>query len=169
MNGKPIIQTNLDRFRSLVGIVFQENLMIDGTIKENIAYGNSDIPMDQIISAAKTSQAHGFIETCPDLYETVVGEYGKNLSGGERQRIAIARAILTDPEILVLDEATSFLDLGQEEAILKGIKESRREKITMIISHRLSAVKMAERILTLDNGRLLDTNSRSLVDSISCG
>jgi len=162
LNGKPISQTDLDALRSIIGIVFQENLILDGTIRENIVYGNSSIPIDRIIEAAKTSQAHDFIETCPDLYETVVGEHGKNLSGGQRQRIAIARAILTDPEILILDEATSFLDLGQEEAIFKGIKEGRQGKITVIISHRLSAIRMAERILTLDNGRILDTNSQSL-------
>jgi ABC-type multidrug transport system fused ATPase/permease subunit len=169
LNGKPISQTNLGALRSTIGIVFQENLILDGTIKENIAYGNSGIPMSRIIAAAKTSQAHNFIETCPDLYETVVGEYGKNLSGGQKQRIAIARAILTDPEILILDEATSFLGLEQEEAILKGIKKSRRGKITLIISHRLSAIRMADRILTLDNGRILDTNLQSLVGHANYG
>jgi ABC-type multidrug transport system fused ATPase/permease subunit len=162
LNGKPVSQINLGALRSSIGIVFQENLILDGTIKENIVYGNSGIPKGRIIAAAKISRAHDFIETCPDLYETVVGENGRNLSGGQRQKIATARAILTDPEILILDEATSFLDLGQEEAILKGIKESRRGKITVIISHRLSAVRMAERILTLDNGRILDANAQSL-------
>ncbi len=169
LNGKPISQINLDTLRSSIGIVFQENLILDGTIKENIAYGNNGIPMSRIIAAAKTSQAHSFIETCPDLYETVVGECGKNLSGGERQRIAIARAIVTDPQILILDEATSFLELGQEEAILREIKEIRRGKITIIISHRLSAIRIAERILTMDNGRVLDTNFQSLINHANYG
>ena len=93
-----------------------------------------------------------------------MGERGKSLSGGERQRLAIARAIIADPEILILDEATSFLELEQEEAILKKIKETRREKITVIISHRLSAMRMAQRILTLDNGRILDTDFQYLAD-----
>jgi ATP-binding cassette subfamily B protein len=164
LNGMSICQTHLGTLRSTIGIVFQENLILHGTIKENIVYGTNDIPMDRIVAVAKTSQIHDFIETCPDLYDTVVGEYGKKLSGGQRQRIAIARALLMNPEILILDEATSSLDLGEEEAVLKGIKEARRGKITVIISHRLSAVRMAERVLTLDNGRVLDPNSQSLID-----
>ncbi|MBN1832489.1 MAG: ABC transporter ATP-binding protein [Deltaproteobacteria bacterium] len=167
LNGEPISQINLGALRSSIGIVFQENLILDSTIKENITYGNSGVSMSRIIAAAKISQAHNFIKAFPDLYDTVVGEHGKNLSGGQRQRIAIARAILTDPQILILDEATSFIELRQEEAILKRIKESRCGKITLIISHRLSAIKMAERILTLDNGRVLDTtDSQSLIGHV---
>ncbi len=162
LNGRPLRQTDLDTLRSAIGIVFQENMILNATIRENISYGSRHMPMERIIAAAKISGAHDFIETCPDLYETVIGEKGKNLSGGQRQRIAIARAVLTDPEILILDEATSFLELGQEEVILKGLKDSRHGKITMIISHRLSAVRMAERILTLDNGKILDTASQAL-------
>lgn len=163
LNGQLLNRFDLDSLRSSIGIVFQENLILNTTIKENIAYGNDGIPMEQIIKAAKISRAHDFIKTFPDQYETVVGEGGKSLSGGERQRLAIARAIIADPEILILDEATSFLEIEQEEAILHKIKETRMEKITVIISHRLSAIRTAERILTLDNGRILDTDLLSLI------
>ena len=162
VSGQPFNQSDIDSLRSSIGIVFQENLILNNTIKNNIAYGSDGIPMERIIKAAKISHAHDFIKAFPDEYETVVGEGGKSLSGGERQRIAIARTIITDPEILILDEATSFLEVEQEQAILNGIKEKRRGKITLIISHRLSAIRIAERILTLDNGRILETDLQSL-------
>lgn len=165
LNGQPLHQLDLDSLRSCVGIAFQDNLMINGSIEANISYGNEGIPMKRIIRAAKISRAHDFIKTLPDQYVTVVGEGGKKLSGGERQRLAIARAIIADPEILILDEATSFLEIEQEEAILKKIKETRRGKMTVIISHRLSAIRMTERVLTLDNGRILETGYPFLADT----
>jgi subfamily B ATP-binding cassette protein HlyB/CyaB len=139
-----------------MGIAFQENLLLNTSIRENIAYGNKNVSSEKVIQAAKTSHAHDFIKKFPRQYETIVGERGTSLSGGERQRLAIARAMIADPEILILDEATSFLEVEQEEVILKSIKELRRDKITIIISHRMSAMRMADRILTLDNGRVLD-------------
>jgi ATP-binding cassette subfamily B protein len=162
LNGLPLARIDLDSLRSSIGIAFQENLILNSTIKENIAYGNDGISMENIIRAAKISRAHDFVKSLPDQYETVVGEGGKSLSGGERQRLAIARAIITNPEILILDEATSFLEIEQEEIILQKLKETRKSKITLIISHRLSAIKMADRILTLDNGRIIETDFRYL-------
>ncbi|MBN1848228.1 MAG: ABC transporter ATP-binding protein [Deltaproteobacteria bacterium] len=154
--GQSLEQIELPSLRHSVGIAFQENLMLNNTIRENIAYGDEDLSLDSIIQAANTARAHSFIERLPHQYESLVGERGTSLSGGERQRLAIARAIITNPEILILDEATSFLEVEQEEVILKGIKKIRRNKITIIISHRLSAMEMADCILTLDNGRVLD-------------
>lgn len=158
LNGQSLHQFDLDALRSAIGIVFQENLILNDTIKNNIAYGIRDVSREQIIKATEISQAHDFIKSLPNQYETVVGEGGKSLSGGERQRLAIARAIISDPEILILDEGTSYLELEQEEAILKQIKETRKDKITIIISHRLSAINIADRIAILDNGKIIEVN-----------
>lgn len=164
LNRQLLHQIDLDSLRSSIGIAFQENPMLNVTIKENIDYGHDRIPMERVIRAAKISHSHAFIKTLPDQYDTIVGEGGKSLSGGERQRLAIARAIIDDPEILILDEGTSFLEVEQEEAILNKIKETRRGKITVIISHRLSAISLTDRILTLDNGRVLETEFQFLAD-----
>jgi ABC-type multidrug transport system fused ATPase/permease subunit len=162
LNGVAIEEYDLASLRSSIGIVFQENLILNDSIKKNIAYGNDELNTDSIIKASKTSQAHDFIRMFPDQYNTLVGEDGRSLSGGERQRIAIARAILTDPQIFIMDEGTSFLEVKQEETILKRIRETRKGKITIIISHRLSAIKFTDRILTLDNGKILETDFRTL-------
>ena len=142
--------------------MFQENLIFNDSVKYNIAYGLGDIPESKIIQAAKTSQAHEFIRAMPGQYETIIGEQGKRLSGGEKQRLAIARAMVAEPEILILDEGTSFLEVEQEKAILKRIRQMRKGKITIIISHRLSAMESVDRMLNLDNGRMIETNFRAL-------
>ncbi|MBN2123480.1 MAG: ABC transporter ATP-binding protein [Deltaproteobacteria bacterium] len=158
VNGRPLRDIPLASLRSSIGIAFQDNLILSGTIRDNIAYGDPSLPMERVVLAARISRAHDFIKDLPDLYDTPVGEVGKVLSGGERQRIAIARALVSDPQILILDEATSFLELEQEAAVLKGIKEARRDRITLVISHRLSALGATDRILTLDNGTMIDTD-----------
>jgi ABC-type multidrug transport system fused ATPase/permease subunit len=164
LNGRLIHHLNLCSLRSSMGIVFQENLILNDTIKNNIAYGNKNIPEDRIIMAAEISHAHHFIKGLPDQYETIIGEGGKSLSGGERQRLSIARAIVADPEILIMDEGTSFLEVEQERSILEKIKETRRERITIIISHRLSAMATSNRILTLDNGRIIESQFKALAE-----
>ena len=164
INNQSIHQYDLKNLRISLGIVFQENLILDDTIQNNITYGNKKIAKEKIIQAAEVSHAHDFIKVLPDQYETLVGARGKTLSGGQRQRLAIARALITDPDILVLDEGTSFLEVEQEETILKKIKEIRKNKITLIISHRLSAIRFAERILTLDNGKIITTDFQSLIN-----
>ncbi len=158
LNERPIENFNLTDLRSCIGIVFQENLILNDSIKNNITYGNRKTSFENVLKAAKISHAHGFIDRLPSRYETRVGEGGKTLSGGQRQRIAIARAIIEEPEILILDEGTSFLEMEQEQDILQKIKKARRNKITIIITHRLSAIRMTERALTLDNGRIIETN-----------
>ena len=162
LNQIPIREFDLAPLRASFGIAFQENLFINDSIGKNIAYGSDNTDMNKIVGAAKITGAHDFIKLFPDQYDTLVGEDGKSLSGGERQRIAIARAIIQDPQILILDEGTSFLEVEQEEDILKKIRETRREKITIVISHRLSAIRFTDRILTLDNGRILETDFHSL-------
>ncbi|MFC1891184.1 ABC transporter ATP-binding protein [Thermodesulfobacteriota bacterium] len=157
LNGQSKRNIDIYSIRSSISIVFQENIILNLSISENIAYGCEGASEKEIRTAAKTAGAHSFIMSLPEQYETLVGENGKSLSGGERQRIAIARAVISNPEILILDEGTAFLEVKQEEAILKRIKEARRDKITIIISHRLSALGIADRVLTLDNGNILST------------
>lgn len=162
INDRLIRQFDQDSLRANIGIVFQDNLILNDTIKNNIAYGNNDIPMDQIIEAAQIARAHDFITLLPDQYQTNLSGGGKNLSGGEKQRLAIARAVVTQPDILIFDEGTSFLEIEEEKAILEKILANRKDKITIIISHRLSAMQLADRILTLDNGRILETDFQYL-------
>lgn len=162
LNGQSIHHFDLTSLRSSIGIVFQENLILNDTIKNNIAYGMDQISMEKIIEAAEISLSHDFIQSLPHQYETIVGEAGRCLSGGERQRLSIARAMIADPEILILDEGTSFLEVEQETAILQKIREARKGRITIIISHRLSAMRTADKILTLDNGRLLEIECEAL-------
>ena len=119
LNGHALSSFDPESLRSSIGIAFQDNLILNRSIKDNIAFGEMKTPMDKIIHAAEIAHAHDFIKSLPDRYDTIVGETGKGLSGGERQRLAIARAIVNDPEILILDEGTSFLEIEQEEAILK--------------------------------------------------
>jgi len=161
-NDRPLQQFDLTRLRAAIGIVFQDNLILNHTIRQNIAYGHPNLTDREILRAAKLAGAHNFIRHLPARYDAVVGESGRNLSGGERQRIAIARALVTNPDLLILDEGTSFLEVDQEEMILQKIKAHRQDKITIIISHRLSAMQMVDRILTLDNGRVVETDFRSL-------
>jgi len=166
VNGRSILSMNLTHLRSSCGIVFQENLILNDTIRANITYGDADLSDSQVLKAAELSGAHAFIKTLPDRYETIVGEKGRRLSGGQRQRLAIARAIVSDPEILILDEGTSFLEVEQEAAILHNLKQYRCEKTTIIVSHRLSAMKMTDRQLMLDNGRELEAKFRSMNNAI---
>jgi len=163
VNDQLIQHFNLHSLRSAIGIVFQENLILNDTIKNNIIYGiNHNVSQEQVESAAKIAQVDEFSESLPDQYGTMIGEGGRSLSGGERQRISIARAIIADPEILILDEGTAFLELDQEKRILQNLKELRRGRITVIISHRLSAIKAADRILVIDNGRLVESDLKSI-------
>ncbi len=162
LNGRSIQQFDLTALRASIGIVFQENLILNDTLRNNIAYGSRSLSDVHIIRAAKLSGAHDFIKLLPHRYETMVGEGGRLLSGGQRQRLSIARAIVSAPEILILDEGTSFLEVEQEATILQNIKEHRVNRITVIVSHRLSAMKIADRILTIDNGRVIETDFQAL-------
>lgn len=166
INGESLHEMDPYSLRSAMGIVFQENLILPDTIYNNIGYGNRTMSETAIIAVARISQIHDFIQSLPHQYETMIGEGGKGFSGGQRQRLAIARALVSDPEILILDEATSFIEVDQEMKILQKIKETRKEKITVIISHRLSAIQLSDRILTLDNGVLIEIDFKSLVKTL---
>jgi ATP-binding cassette, subfamily B, bacterial MsbA len=142
--------------REQVGIVPQETLLFGGSIRENILYGRLNATEEEIISAAKSANAHDFIMDLPDKYETVVGERGMRLSGGQRQRVAIARAILKDPRILLLDEATSSLDNESEHLVQEALGRLMQNRTTVIIAHRLSTIRIAHRIAVLDKGAIVE-------------
>lgn len=142
--------------RRQIGMVLQDNFLFSGAIRENIALGSNDAPMQDVITAAMLAGAHEFISELPMGYETVIGERGMSLSGGQRQRIAIARALYTKPKILVLDEATSALDTESEKIIQQNLENILRDRTTIIIAHRLSTVRNADVIVVLDKGLIME-------------
>jgi subfamily B ATP-binding cassette protein MsbA len=147
----------LASLRSLTGIVSQDTVLFNDTVRNNIAYGAADKFSDeQIVSAARAANAHGFISELPKGYDTVLGERGTRLSGGQRQRIAIARALLIDPPILILDEATSALDTESERLVQEAIDRLLAGRTVFVIAHRLSTVIHADQILVLDRGRIVE-------------
>lgn len=131
-------------------------MLFGGTIRENILYGRLDASEEDLIAAATAANAHDFIMSLPDRYETIVGERGIKLSGGQRQRVAIARAILKDPRILLLDEATSSLDNESEHLVQEALRRLMQKRTTLIIAHRLSTVRIAHRIAVMDQGHLVE-------------
>ncbi|MGD1984427.1 MAG: type I secretion system permease/ATPase [Chromatiaceae bacterium] len=145
--------------RRQIGVVLQENVLFHRTVRENIALADPGLPVEAIIDAAKLAGAHDFILSLPEGYDTVIGELGSNLSGGQRQRIAIARALVTDPRILILDEATSALDYESERVIQQNLSSICGGRTVFIIAHRLSAVRQADRILVVDEGRIVEEGS----------
>lgn len=142
--------------RRQIGVVLQENLLFNRSVRENIALSDPGVPLEAVIHAAELAGAHGFICELPEGYDTVVGEHGGNLSGGQRQRLAIARALLTNPRILIFDEATSALDFETERIIRDNMKAICAGRTVVIIAHRLSAVRHANRILAMDRGRIVE-------------
>lgn len=151
--------------RSQIGVVLQETFLFSGTIAENIQYSKPGAKPEEVIEAAKIANAHDFIISLPDGYDTRLEENGNNLSGGERQRIAIARAVLNDPRILILDEATASLDIETEEAIQEALKRVTKNRTTIAIAHRLSTLRHADRLVVLDRGRIAEIGShRELMD-----
>jgi ABC-type multidrug transport system fused ATPase/permease subunit len=169
VNGRPLAEFELAGLRAAIGVVFQENLILNDTIRNNIAYGIAEVDDRQVLEAARVAGAHEFIQRLPDGYATVAGEQGRRLSGGQRQRLAIARAVITQPDVLILDEGTSYLELAQEAEILQRIKDRRKDKITVLVTHRPSAIRLADRVLTLDNGRIVDAETISLYKAAKGG
>ncbi len=145
--------------RRQIGVVLQENFLFNKTVRENIALVDPGMPINQVISSAKLAGAHEFILELPEGYDTVIGEQGSSLSGGQRQRIAIARALVTNPKILIFDEATSALDYESESIIQANMRKISQGRTVFIIAHRLSAVKDAHRIMVIDKGRLVEQGS----------
>lgn len=156
VDGMPVSNYELKSLRRAIGFVLQEPFLFSTTIRENIAYGNPDISDEQVIMAAKRAQAHNFITALPKGYDTLLGERGMGLSGGQKQRIAIARAICIDPSILILDDATSAVDMETEFAIQQALKEVMKGRTSFIIAHRISSLKHADEILVLSDGEVIE-------------
>lgn len=155
LDGQDIRELSVRSLRSQIATVFQETFLFSSSIKNNIAYGMTDVTMEEIIRTAQLAKAHDFIMELPDGYDTVVGERGLGLSGGQKQRIAIARALLKNPKILILDDATSAVDMETEQEIQSGFKEVMRGRTTFIIAHRISSLRHADEILVLNEGRVI--------------
>ena len=146
---------DLERLRQSIGLVSQSVYLFDGTVWENILYGRPNATEDEVIAAAKSAEVHDFIESLPEGYHTSIGERGLKLSGGQSQRISIARAILKDPSILILDEATSAVDNETEAAIQRSLEVVSRNRTTLVIAHRLSTIRHADNIVVMDQGRIV--------------
>lgn len=155
LDGININDIGIRSLRSQIASVFQETFLFSSSIRNNISYGLKDVTMEEIERAAKLAKAHDFIMEFPEGYDTVVGERGMGLSGGQKQRIAIARALLKNPKILVLDDATSAVDMETEHEIQSGFQEVMRGRTTFIIAHRISSLRHADEILVLDEGRVV--------------
>jgi len=156
IDGKPVGDYKLKSLRKAIGFVLQEPFLFSTTIRENIAYGNPEMSDEQVIDAAKRAQAHDFIMEMPLGYDTLLGERGMGLSGGQKQRIAIARAICINPSILILDDATSAVDMETEYAIQQALKEVMKGRTSFIIAHRISSLRHADEILVLDEGEIIE-------------
>jgi ATP-binding cassette subfamily B protein len=159
LDGIPIEQLRQSDLRSAIGLVSQDVFLFHGTVADNIAYGSFAASRAAIVRAAALAEAAGFIEALPDGYDTLVGERGQRLSGGQRQRIALARAILKDPPVLILDEATAAVDNETEAAIQRSLDRLTADRTTLVIAHRLSTVRHADRIVVLEQGRLVESGT----------
>ena len=156
VDGLDLAMIDIAWLRRQIGVVLQDSVLFNQSIRENIALADPATPIDRIIAAASFAGAHDFILELPEGYDTVVGERGGTLSGGQRQRIAIARALVTDPRILIFDEATSALDYESERAIQQNMKRIAAGRTVFVVAHRLSTVRQADRIITLDHGRIVE-------------
>ena len=159
LDGVDIREIPQSELRRHMGVVLQENFLFAGSVWQNLTYAKPDATRDEVIRAAKYAGAHSFIVNLPDGYNTTIGERGYTLSGGERQRLAIARALLHDPKLLILDEATSALDTETEKLIQEALAVLTRGRTTVAIAHRLSTLRGATRLVVLDGGRVAETGT----------
>lgn len=155
-DGMDLRDFTLESLRSKIGLVSQEPFLFSGTIRDNLAFGRPDATMEEVVEAARAAQLDEFIQTLPQRYDTVVGERGANLSGGQRQRLAIARALLTKPEILIFDEATSHLDTATERALQQTMEDAFAGKTVILVAHRLSTVRKADYLYVMHQGEILE-------------
>ena len=163
IDGISIKDIKLKELRKCISLVSQETYLFHGTVKENISYGSNNASFEDIVKASKIAEAHKFIEQLPDGYKTIVGERGQRLSGGQRQRIALARAVLKDAPILILDEATASVDNETEVLIQKSLNKISKERTTIVIAHRLSTIKNADNIIVLDKGKIIETGKHEFL------
>src|SRR6266568_3830348 len=160
IGGHNVADVTRDSLRAAIGLVMEESFLFSETVRANLAYGRPDATDEQIMAAARAAQAHEFIARLPQGYDTVVGEQGLTLSGGQRQRVSLARALVTDPRLLVLDDATSAIDPRLEAEIHAALREVMRDRTTLIIAHRRSTLNLADRIVVLDQGRVADSGTQ---------
>jgi len=156
VDGVDLSTVRLDSYRTQLGVVLQESFLFDGSIRENVAFSRPDASEEAVMRACRIARVDEFAETFADKYDTIVGERGVKLSGGQRQRISIARAILAEPRILILDEATSSLDSESEQMIQEGLSYLMRGRTTFVIAHRLSTIRRADQILVVEQGRIVE-------------
>jgi subfamily B ATP-binding cassette protein MsbA len=156
VDGVDLSTVRLDSYRTQLGVVLQDTFLFDGTIRENVAFARPDATEAEIMNACRIARVDEFAEGFEKGYDTVVGERGVKLSGGQRQRVSIARAILADPRILILDEATSSLDSESEALIQEGLRYLMQGRTTFVIAHRLSTIRRADQILVVEQGRILE-------------
>jgi len=161
IDGVDVRQWKLDDLRRNIGIVFQESFLFSNTAAANIAYGWPGAPTSSIEQAARAAAAHEFLDQLPQGYDTLIGEYGADLSGGQRQRLAIARALVLDPPILLLDDATTAVDAETEDEILGAVESAMRDRTTLVIAHRLSTVRRADRVIVIDEGRVVQQGTHA--------
>jgi ATP-binding cassette subfamily B protein/subfamily B ATP-binding cassette protein MsbA len=161
LNGIDLRRLRLREYRKLLAVVQQDVFLFDGTVRENIAYGKRHVTDAQIEDAARRANAHEFIDQLPQKYDTLIGERGFKLSGGQRQRLSIARAILADPQILILDEATSNLDTESEQLIQASLADLFKGRTTFVIAHRLSTVTHADIIVAMDHGQIVEVGTHA--------
>ena len=161
VDGVDISTIDASSLRRQIGVVLQENVLFNRSIRDNIALSDPGMPLQRVMQAAQLAGAHEFIAELPEGYDTMVGEHGATLSGGQRQRIAIARALLSNPRILIFDEATSALDYESERIVQQNMREISRGRTVLIIAHRLSAVKDAHRIVVMDRGDIVEEGTHA--------
>jgi ATP-binding cassette subfamily B protein len=161
VNGNDLRELDLDAYRRQIGIVYQESFLFSNTVAANIAFGHPAATLDQIERAARIAAAHDFILDLPHGYETVLGEAGVDLSGGQRQRLALARALLLQPPILILDDPTASVDARTENEIVSALREAMTGRTTFVVSSRLSLLRRADLILVLENGRLTQSGTHA--------
>ncbi len=159
VDGRDLRQVQLRTLRRQVATVLQDTFLFNATVRENLLYGKPDAGEVEIMSAAKAAHAHEFIQQLPQGYDTEIGERGVRLSGGQRQRLALARAILADPRILILDEATSSVDAEAEYLIQQALDEVMKGRTSLVIAHRLSTIRGADKIIALHDGRVREIGS----------
>jgi subfamily B ATP-binding cassette protein MsbA len=161
IDGVDICEVTIRSLREQIAMVAQENILFHDTVWNNICYGLTSVPKDRVVAAAQAALAHDFITELPQQYDTVIGERGTRLSGGQRQRIAIARAILKDSPILILDEATSELDAESEMYVQKALANLMVGRTTFVIAHRLATIRRADKILVLEDGQIRESGTHT--------
>jgi len=159
IDGRDVRDVGIASLRKQMGKVTQETILFNDTVRNNIAYGQPDVPLSKVQEAAQMALAHDFILRMPDGYDTVIGEKGVRLSGGERQRLAIARAILKNAPILILDEATSALDTESEAYVQAALKNLMKDRTVFVIAHRMTTIRNATRIVVLEDGRITEAGT----------